>query len=260
MSRRNPTVKERALKSIDAELRAELTKRAKAIDEYLSRLKNERRAALAKATEQCRTSKVRAKARAATIRAEAKAQAARVLEAAKTSCAKGKAKAKKRGTKELLAATAERRQATSDRRLLQKTKAPKAPRLRALEQKDEVVQNIAPELIPVWKATKNQFQPHPRKSLTEQFVQWVEENPDEVFALLEPQHDKLVKEAEREQRALTKALRSRKKLAASDWDRIGASPDELSALGLDPDDPDDVLAFVAGYTQHWKDQANGVPF
>ena len=112
----------------------------------------------------------------------------------------------------------------------------------------------------MWRAVRAQFKPNARKSLTEQFLEWVEENPDEVLALQDPAADRLVKEAEAESRALSKVLRSRRKLRAEDWERIGASPDELVAVGLNPDDPDDVLAFVGGYTQHWADKAAAVPF
>ncbi len=258
------TVKQRALKSIDAELRAELEKRRKAIDAYLTALKAQRRAALEKARHTCKKTKERASARSQLIRESAKAEIAQVRAAAQSSCERGRVRAKATGKREAVALLAERRQVGADKRALQtagkKLRQQDRRKPKRGERSDEVLQNISPELHPVWRAVRGQFKPHSRKSLTEQFLQWVEENPDEVLALQDPAADRLVKEAEAESRALSKVLRSRRKLRAEDWERIGASPDELVAVGLNPDDPDDVLAFVGGYTQHWADKAAAVPF
>lgn len=258
------TVKQRALKSIDAELRAELEKRRKAIDDYLTALKAQRRAALEKARHTCKNTKERASARSQLIRENAKAEIAQVRAAAQSSCERGRVRAKATGKREALALLAERRQVGADKRALQtagkKLRQQDRRKPKLGERSDEVLQNIPPELHPVWRAVRTQFKPHSRKSLTEQFMQWVEENPDEVLALQDPAADRLVREAEAEAKALNRVLRSRKKLQADDWARIGASPEELTAVGLNPDDPEDVLAFVGGYTQHWADKAASVPF
>jgi len=262
---RKRTLKAEVLRTIDGELRAELEKRRKAIDAYVSALKAKRKAALAKASHDCKTSKERARARSKRIREAAREEARAVMQAAKTSCERGRSKARKVGQREAGALALERRQSLADQRALQGAKRTLAKRdakrkPKASERGDEVAQNITPELLPVWKQVKSQFRPHPRKSLTEQFLEWVEEHPEEVFAMQDPAHERLVKEAEAEQKAIMKTLRSRKRLTADDWERIGASREELEAVGLNPDEPEDVLAFVSGYTQHWNDKAAGVPF
>jgi hypothetical protein len=261
---RKRTLKQEALRSIDAELRAELMKRRKAIDVYLRALKQKRKAALAKASHDCQNSKERARARSKAIRAKASEEARQVIEAAKGSCARGRARAKRIGQRESASLGAERKQSLADQRALQgagkKLREKDRRKPKAGERSDEVAANLPADLVPVWKAVKQQFRENPRKSLTEQFLEWVEANPDEVFALQDPVHERLVKEAEAEQKALMRTLRSRKKLQADDWERIGATREELEAVGLNPDEPEDVLAFVSGYSKHWEDRAAGVPF
>lgn len=250
----------------DRALRAELRAQRKALVEFIHQLKANRRAAMNKARHVCSTSQTRAKARAAAIRARASEEAKAVVTAAKTACERGKAKARKVGAKELEAATQKRRQAIADERTVLRSSRKKEPRItrRKSERLDEARADLSPDLLPVFEAVKGTLKPSPRKSLTETFLQWVEENPDEANALraeFAASDDSLIREAMNEAKTVQKALRSRKQLRPDDWKILGTSPEELEHVGLNPNDPDDVIAFLAGYTQHWKDATRAaVPF
>jgi len=58
---------------------------------------------------------------------------------------------------------------------------------RRQESDDEVRSNLAPEMVAVFDAVRKHIKGTPRKSRTEAFLQWAEENPGEVYDLL--QHD-----------------------------------------------------------------------
>jgi hypothetical protein len=58
---------------------------------------------------------------------------------------------------------------------------------RRQESDDEVRSNIAADMVPVFNSVRKHIKGSPRKSRTEAFLQWAEENPGEVFDLM--QHD-----------------------------------------------------------------------
>jgi hypothetical protein len=68
---------------------------------------------------------------------------------------------------------------------------------RASESDDEVRANIPSELIPAFDKNRRYIKGTPRKTRTEAFLQWAEENPAEIWALQNEQ-------AEREIRAMVR--------------------------------------------------------
>jgi hypothetical protein len=58
---------------------------------------------------------------------------------------------------------------------------------RRQESDDEVRSNLAADMVPVFDAVRKHIKGSPRKSRTEAFLQWAEENPGEVYDLM--QHD-----------------------------------------------------------------------
>lgn len=74
-------------------------------------------------------------------------------------------------------------------------------RERASESDDEVRANIPSELVPMWNRVRKGIKGSPRKSRTEAFMQYAEENPREHYAGVEDKTDALVRELERQQRA-----------------------------------------------------------
>lgn len=48
----------------------------------------------------------------------------------------------------------------------------------------EVLRNIDAELVPIWEVVKKSITGSAKRSRTEAFLHWVEENPDEIQAIL----------------------------------------------------------------------------
>jgi hypothetical protein len=76
---------------------------------------------------------------------------------------------------------------------------------RRAESDDEVRGNLPPELVPVFDSVRRGIKGTVRKSRTESFLQWAEENPGDVLAMQSDRADReveqLIAELEREQRA-----------------------------------------------------------
>lgn len=80
---------------------------------------------------------------------------------------------------------------------------------RRQESDDEVRSNLEPAMVRVFDAVRKQIKGTPRKSRTEAFMQWAEENPGEVFDLLQHDADRylaqLLAEEERTRRELRRS-------------------------------------------------------
>lgn len=92
------------------------------------------------------------------------------------------------------------------------------------EAADEVAQNIAPELVPLWNKVRRSFKvptrAEGRSTLTEAFEQWAAENPDQVVAA---QEEEIARElAERKARPKGGVRKARRRAVA----------DELAAAGV----------------------------
>jgi hypothetical protein len=83
----------------------------------------------------------------------------------------------------------------------------------ARESDDEVRANIDPELVAVWERVKRGIRPRPSAHLsrTEAFLQYVEENPEEVYSLMQDAADgevaKLLREKRQAEKLATKRAR-----------------------------------------------------
>lgn len=90
-------------------------------------------------------------------------------------------------------------------------------RERGQESDDEVRSNIEPHLVPVFNKVRKMIKGSPRKSRTEDFLQFVEENTDDVFAIMQHNADRelaaLIAEEERAHRELKRARGGRSRLA-----------------------------------------------
>lgn len=80
----------------------------------------------------------------------------------------------------------------------------KSAREVAKESDDEVRNNIDPDLVPVFNRVRKAVRPNPRQSRTEAFLQYVEENPQEVVQLQQQSADvevaRLIAEQEQAER------------------------------------------------------------
>lgn len=69
----------------------------------------------------------------------------------------------------------------------------------ALSQSDDTVRgNIPSDLVPLWERVKGRIKGGDRKSRTEAFLQYAEEHPGEVYAVIESRTDELIAEMERQ--------------------------------------------------------------
>ena len=80
---------------------------------------------------------------------------------------------------------------------------------RRQESDDEVRSNLQPEMVAVFNAVRKHIKGSPRKSRTEAFFQWAEENPDEVFDLLQHDADRYLAQLLAEQERTERELRRR---------------------------------------------------
>lgn len=84
------------------------------------------------------------------------------------------------------------------KRLEVRAKSRTTARERSEESDDEVRSNLDPGLIPIFDVVRRQIKGSPHISRTEAFLQWAEENPDEIWQMREA-------DAARQVRALMKA-------------------------------------------------------
>ena len=145
----------------------------------------------------------------------------------KTVCELGKENARKAGTElehktkaELRAErTLQRQVRAADQRGV---KQRSTKRERSQEDDDAVTRNLPGELVPVFLAVKKKIKAGPRRSRTEAFLEWAEENPGEILALQEA-------DAEQHLRDLLKAQKEHG-VSMRKAGRYKGSPEELREL------------------------------
>jgi len=189
----------------------------------------ERAGMLRIARQSCHTARAALKERQAVQRSEfVQAQRfERVLE--RTTCATGKASAKEKGLE--LEAGAKRtlkEERAFQRQVRRAGKSAPAPRIRTTarersqEDDDAVRANLPPELVPVFDKVSRKIKGTPKRTRTEAFLDWAEENPDEIIAVQQAVADKALRELLKQQRELGRTVRS--------TTRYKRSPEELEEL------------------------------
>lgn len=180
------------------------------------------------ARQSCHSAREALKARQAVQRAEfVQAQRfERVLE--RTTCATGKESAKAKGLELELGA----RRTLKEERVLQRQvrRAGKAPatkvrstaRERSQEDDDAVRSNLPPELVPVFDKVSRKIKGSPKRTRTEAFLDWAEENPDEILSVQQAVADKALREMLRQQRELGRTMRN--------TNRYKQTPEQLAEL------------------------------
>jgi hypothetical protein len=103
----------------------------------------------------------------------------------------------------------------ADRRGMKRTGPRSTSKERRQESDDEVRANLDDEMVAVFDAVKRHIKAGPRRTRTEAFLEWVHDNPDEVWAIRNVQTDRDVKRLIAEQRELERLSRKRR-LAASE--------------------------------------------
>ncbi|MFI5296766.1 MAG: hypothetical protein ACHREM_01600 [Polyangiales bacterium] len=104
-------------------------------------------------------------------------------------------------------------------------------RERRAESDDLVRGNIDGALVPLFDRIKRQITGSARKTRTEEFLEWCEENPNDVVVILEEENEKKLRELEKEER---KAMREMAALAKHEErhrpKRARATAAELAAV------------------------------
>lgn len=80
---------------------------------------------------------------------------------------------------------------------------------RRQESDDEVRTNLAPDMVPVFDAVRKQIKGGLRKSRTEAFLQWAEENPGEVYDLMQHDADRYLAQLLAEEARVSREVRRR---------------------------------------------------
>jgi hypothetical protein len=173
--------------------------------------KAERRVMVRAARETCRTALLSVRERQAAERRRLTLEHQAQREQGRIACATGKTEAKQRGHGLENAAKGEFREGRVFQRQIRR--AGKQPperstaRERAQEDDDAVRNSLPPELVPVFDKHRRSFKGSPRRSRTEQFLEWAEENPDEVLAVQQAEADEALKELIRQETKLARAAR-----------------------------------------------------
>lgn len=173
--------------------------------------KAERRQMVRAARETCRTALLSVRQRQAAERRRLTLEHQAERERGRVACTTGKTEAKRQGHElERTAKRTLREERTFQRQIRRAGKKPperSTARERALEDDDAVRNNLPAELIPVFDKHRRSFKGSPRRSRTEQFLEWAEENPDEVLAVQQAEADEALKELLRQEARLAHASR-----------------------------------------------------
>lgn len=179
--------------------------------------KAERRVMVRAARESCRTALLSVRERQAAERRRLTLEHQAERERGRVACTTGKTEAKQRGHGLENAAKGElREERVFQRQIRRAGKKPpdrSTARERAQEDDDAVRNNLPAELVPVFDKHRRSFKGSPRRSRTEQFLEWAEENPDEVLVVQQTEADEALKELLREEREIVRAqARSRSRI------------------------------------------------
>lgn len=181
---------------------------------------------LTHAREQCRTARLTLKERQALERVEFRDEQRAARSSGRTACSSGKQRARESGTAAERQALRELRDAATLQRQVRhadvrNTVIRSTKRERSQEDDDAVRRNLPAELVPVFESVRKKIKGSPRKSRTETFLEWAEENPDEIVALQQADADEHLAQLLREQREHGRSMRK--------TGRYNGTPEELRA-------------------------------
>lgn len=158
-----------------------------------------RRHMLTDAREQCRIARLALKERQQLERVAFRDEQRGARASARATCSSGKERARQSGTaleREALrelrdAATLQRQVRDADRRNV----------------KVRSTKRVPAELVPVFDSVRRRIKGSPRKSRTEEFLQWAEENPGEIVALQQSEADEYLSALLKQQREHGRTMR-----------------------------------------------------
>lgn len=265
-TRRLTSAKARAAeleRSAQRAYRDRLKKRQREVRAAIAAIRRAEKLALVQVKHSCRNSRARARARIRARRAEVLArlreESAQLLGEARRACEARASKVGRRSAKARAGlereAKALARELASDK-LFREFHSGRRPSSRASsveirsESDDEVRRNLEADLVPVFDAVRGSIHGTPKKSRTETFLQWAEENPDDVLTIRSELGDRAfareLREHQAHERRIARLLKRKGRIRPSELEAVGISPEEVAAAGLDPADPEEVQLFLQG--------------
>lgn len=210
-----------------AELRAALKEARKRLREEVSGIRSK-----------CRTAREELRAK---LRAEREAVLTELREAhraqraeLRNDCALRRERARARHADDIARAAAlereerryQRELARADKRFQAKTRIRATAKERAQESDDQVRSNIDPDLLVVFEQVKGRIKAGPRRTRTEAFLEWVQENPSEVLAIQSSEAEadvaRLIREHEKAERAAERRRKRGYKLTRAELEQLAA--------------------------------------
>ncbi len=200
-------------RDIAKDLKAKDRAKVKAFAEELRAARAKRDEALTRARDRCRADRLTLRARVEALREQALEKLREAVrlqrDAARTTCTLQKAEARnatqpalERAKKELDAERAYQEElariAAGNRKRRAERPRPSSAERRG-ESDDEVRANLRSDLVPLFDKVRAQIKGSARASRTEVFLEYAEQHPGEVLAVLEDASDALVRKLEAEQ-------------------------------------------------------------
>lgn len=218
-ARGSRTQKAKLKRELAEQLRRKDREALAALRSAIQRAALQRREAMAAAVAACRAARVQLKAKHAAARARAREELNRAImaerQAARAKCTACKVEARRAGLsgverarRELEAEREYQRQIrAADTRLRKRDVGRSSAKERRAESDDEVRRNLPAELVRVFDAVRSRMRGSARRSRTETFLQWAEENPGEVYAIQQAHADREVRELVKRERKLSGTVR-----------------------------------------------------
>jgi hypothetical protein len=126
-------------------------------------------------------------------------------------CNSGKQQAREEGLQLERHAQSEYKDERSFQRQVRRASRPRVERSTVRERKQEdddaVRNNLPADLVPVFNKHRRYVKGSPRRSRTETFLEWAEENPEEVLAVQQAEADKALHELLKQERELGRHVR-----------------------------------------------------
>ena len=171
----------------------------------------ERKHMLTGARQSCRTARVELVAKQRTDRERLRDIQRAEREQGKGACESGKLNARRRGAELEAEAARSLVSERADQRLIRRAGKPVKVRATARElaqeDDDRVRSNLPAELLPVFEIVKKKIRGNARRSRTEAFLEWAEENPGEVLDAQQTDADGYLRDLLKQQRELGKTVR-----------------------------------------------------
>jgi hypothetical protein len=213
MARSHRKLLERELREM---LKRQDREKLQAIRERIKEAKQRKRAAMLRVRESCQRARVQVRERGKERRARALAEARAALElekqAAAETCRMKRARVRRQAGEAIERMALELEQEKTFQQQIERASRRKRPGLAKAVQRresdDEVRANLPAELVPVFDSVAKRIRGNARKSRTEAFLEWAEENPGEVLTIQQDQADRDVAELIAQEQAQWRTMRS----------------------------------------------------